>query len=391
METDSSNLVPHHRAQAPSLDIGPSAPIRTDQYDEVDDEDDLVYASAPAPVRPRHQVTPSQDALLPARHLESFDLPGSAVPPVIAERQKSLRERLQSYRLEVDEATPLARAWRKLAAIVQVNQGFLLIVLSQFFMASINTYLSLSDATSISFLSPVVVGLLATVLLRESYSRVEALSGLASLGGVVLIAKPSFIFRGHTSGETGADGLPITPEQRSVAVLVAMGGVLGSAGAYLTIRKIGTRANALHSMSYFALYSVIVASAYPFFVHSPPVLFFEKHFLLLIVPIGIFGFLGQTLLTVGLQREKAGRGTLGVYANLLFALVFERLVFEKLPDWWSLTGAMIIVGGAGWVVVSKKATQPAEVGEGDESKAEEGRMSLERLSRSGQDSESENK
>lgn len=83
------------------------------------------------------------------------------------------------------------------------------------------------------------------MLLKEPYSRREICTGLASLGGVVLIAKPSFIFP-ESAQNSGVElgGVAVTPEQRATAVGVSMIGVFGAAGAYLCIRHIGTRANA---------------------------------------------------------------------------------------------------------------------------------------------------
>ncbi|KAM0753050.1 hypothetical protein T439DRAFT_323660 [Meredithblackwellia eburnea MCA 4105] len=221
-------------------------------------------------------------------------------------------------------------------------------------------YLTLSDAVVLSFISPVLVGVLAAIFLKETYTKVEALTGVLSLFGVVLIAKPTFLFGNTGSAElSGPGGVPTTPEQRSVAVGVAMMGVFGSAGAYLCIRKIGKRANALHSISYFSIYSTVVSCLYPLFFHAPPVIIWDRYFFLLITPIGILGFAAQALLTMGLQREKAGRGTLAVYSLLLFAMVFERVVFGKFPDILSLFGSIIIISGAVYVVIKKKADPPS--------------------------------
>ncbi|GAA5827240.1 hypothetical protein JCM11251_001185 [Rhodosporidiobolus azoricus] len=226
-------------------------------------------------------------------------------------------------------------------------------------------YLDLSDATTISFLSPVLVGLLAWILLREPYSKLEALVGLTSLLGTLFIAKPDFLFPSaspvdpNTPDVLSEDG--VSSEQRMFAVGVALIGVLGASGAYLIIRLIGKRASPLHSISYFSFYSIIVSCIYPFIFHAPPVFKLEKRFFMLIVPIGVFGFLAQALLTMGLQREKAGRGTLAVYSNLIFAMLLERLIFHKLPDAWSLLGASIIIGGAIRVALEKKPVAAAAV------------------------------
>ncbi|GAA5899462.1 uncharacterized protein JCM6883_005228 [Sporobolomyces salmoneus] len=231
-------------------------------------------------------------------------------------------------------------------------------------------YLSLSDATTIGFLSPVLVGLFAFLLLKEPYTRLEATVGFTSLIGVVFIAKPSFLF-GNPAQNPDDPLDTVTPGQCALAVLVALVGVCGAAGAYLIIRLIGKRASATHSILYFSSYSVIVSCIYPLVFDSPPVLYLTKRFFILLVPIGVFGFIAQVLLTTGLQRERAGRGSLAIYTHLIFAMILERLWFKTLPDAWSILGAVIIVGGALRVALAKQAPQ-SPVEESAEAKAERG-------------------
>jgi drug/metabolite transporter (DMT)-like permease len=102
-------------------------------------------------------------------------------------------------------------------------------------------YLSLSDATVLTFLSPVLVGALAFLFLKEPFTKTEALTGLTSLLGVVLIAKPTFLFPPAVADPSKDE---VTPEERARAVGIALLGTFGAAGAYLLIRKIGKRANA---------------------------------------------------------------------------------------------------------------------------------------------------
>lgn len=49
---------------------------------------------------------------------------------------------------------------------------------------------------------------------------------------------------------------------------------------------------------------------YPIVFDSPPVFRLTPRFFALLLPIGVLGFLSQTLMTNGLIREKAGRGAL---------------------------------------------------------------------------------
>ena len=108
-------------------------------------------------------------------------------------------------------------------------------------------FLSLSDATVLAFLSPTVTGILAAVFLKEPYTPKEAISGLISLGGAILVAQPSFLFGSLAEEED--------PEERLLAVGVALIGVCSASAAYVTIRQIGKRAHALHSVTYFCIVS----------------------------------------------------------------------------------------------------------------------------------------
>jgi len=89
----------------------------------------------------------------------------------------------------------------------------------------------------------------------------------------------------------------------------------------------------------------------------------------LLAVIGIFGFLAQVkgfeadhfmtltvngiqmLLTMGLQRETASRGSLAVYSKIVFATVLERILFHTLPAYLSVVGTLMIVVSALYIAV----------------------------------------
>lgn len=62
--------------------------------------------------------------------------------------------------------------------------------------------------------------------------------------------------------------------------------------------------------------------------------------------------MGQTLLTLGLQREKAGRASLAIYTSVFFAIILELVIFHTFPSLLSLVGVSIILTSAIWVAVS---------------------------------------
>ncbi|KAK6189321.1 hypothetical protein LQW54_013384 [Pestalotiopsis sp. IQ-011] len=238
------------------------------------------------------------------------------------------------------------------------------------------SYLNISDATVISFIVPTLTAFMCFVVLKEPFTVQEALAGIIAFIGVLFIARPPFLFPVSEDQDTAkglgivadADGpsgivpvVPATPAERSLAVLLGVLGSFGAATAYSTIRVIGKRAHSLVSVNYFAVVAT-VGSCLLILLH--PDLEFKvpqnPAQWVLLVAIGVAGFLLQFLLTEGLQREKAGRATNLIYTQLVFALVLEKIVWGTTPSGWSLIGALLIIGAAMWVSLQKSKKTAAE-------------------------------
>lgn len=54
---------------------------------------------------------------------------------------------------------------------------------------------------------------------------------------------------------------------------------------------------------------------------------------------------------MGLQRETASRGTLALYLQIVFTIVFEYIAFGTVPSALSLMGAVMIISSAIYVAV----------------------------------------
>lgn len=243
------------------------------------------------------------------------------------------------------------------------------------------SWLEFADATVITFIIPTVTALVCWVWLREPFTLQEALAGLVAFTGVLFVARPPWLFPSApldpisgepskprddpssgsvTSLAIGILGVsspnlpPVSPEQRTIALLLAVLGTFGAAIAYSTIRVIGKRAHSLISVTYFAFLST-VGSALIILVH-PDLTFLTPESpgqWGLLAIIGLTGFALQFLLTEGLQREKGGRATNLTYLQLVFALVVERVIWGTTPPFESLFGAMLIIGAAVWVSLQK--------------------------------------
>ncbi|KAM5351935.1 hypothetical protein ACJ41O_004658 [Fusarium nematophilum] len=238
-------------------------------------------------------------------------------------------------------------------------------------------YLPLADATVITFLAPGVAGFICWFALREPFTRIEQLATLVALLGVVLIAQPASLFsksddqQDPSTAEPPEAGLPgagheATPEERLVAVGVALLGVLGAAGAFTTLRTIGRRAHPLISVNYFGVISTVMSTLFLIFapilnVNQPALRWINPSTVkqwLLLLPLGILGFIMQYLLTSGLGADKSNRANAMVYTHMLFAASFDRWVFGHHMGLMSGAGCTLILGSAIGVVLVKKPPPP---------------------------------
>ncbi|KIM44307.1 hypothetical protein M413DRAFT_443317 [Hebeloma cylindrosporum] len=236
-------------------------------------------------------------------------------------------------------------------------------------------YLSLSDATVLTFFAPTCTAIAGAIFLGESFKLREAMAGFVSLAGVVLIARPAALFGGHGAVGIPSDADKVATSDRMKAVVVSLIGVLGATLAYTSIRAIGRRAHPMHAMVSFSTICILMASIGMIATKTKPIIPTRIEWLSLLAMIGIFGFLAQILLTMGLQRETASRGTLAIYSKIIFATIVERIVFHTLPTYLSVVGTLMIVFSALYIVLTKEKTkttnQPVRLPVSDEEALEQ--------------------
>jgi drug/metabolite transporter (DMT)-like permease len=184
--------------------------------------------------------------------------------------------------------------------------------------------LPLATATLLQYLYPTLTALLAWRWLGEPIGRRVALALALGWLGVVLVLQPG-------SG-THAPG-----------VLLALGGALLTAVAYVSVRQLGRSEHPLVIVLWFPLMAVPLSLP---FVLLEPVLPTAAEALWLL-GVGLFTQLGQLGLTHGLTRLPAGRATALGYAQVGFAALWGWSLFgESLAAPTLLGGALILAAAA---------------------------------------------
>jgi len=195
--------------------------------------------------------------------------------------------------------------------------------LSCFYYAVV--HLPLADATVIHFMNPVFTAFIAAAWLREHMGLREALLVVASLGGVVVVSRPAFLFG-------GGGALPLFP------VLVGLCGAVLSAGAYVAVRRLRAEPPML-IVFYFA--TVCTVLSLPMLVAHSQVP--TATMALILLGVGVTTHLGQVFVTWGFRLERAGRASAVGYLQIVFAALWGWMMFAEVPDVWTWVGAAIIV------------------------------------------------
>lgn len=223
-------------------------------------------------------------------------------------------------------------------------------------------YLPLAEATVFRFLVPIVTSWACSVFLGLPFTRKELIAGMVAFIGVIIIAHPESIF-GPVEDDVGTSKAgtvdDVSPAQRLLAIIVSVIGIFGASGAYTTIRIIGNRAHALMSVNYFAFLGTVGSTTALLVI---PGIGFQmprdaQEWILLLL-LGILGFVLQFLLTAGLQLDRSSKATSMLYTQVIFALAFDWAIWGVLPGGWSLVGGSIVIASTLWSALQK--TQATE-------------------------------
>ncbi|PLB35902.1 DMT family transporter [Aspergillus candidus] len=254
-------------------------------------------------------------------------------------------------------------------------------------------YLALSEATVLTFLAPILSCYACSFFIpNETFTWKQQLAGLVSLGGVVLIARP---FSAASPPQTPPAGPGIENSHRGseadhvAATIMALVGVMGASCAYTAIRMIGQRCHPLVSVTYFSSFTTVVSLVAMLTLPSVPLeLPGTPMEWSLLVGLGVCGFLLQFLLTAGLAyvppsrasekttgeegdanvdesddddspRERSttssgSRATSMLYTQMVFAVLYDKMVWGSTLSIVSWIGSGLIIGSALYVAVARE-------------------------------------
>ncbi|XP_049615266.1 solute carrier family 35 member G1 [Syngnathus scovelli] len=204
----------------------------------------------------------------------------------------------------------------------------------------------LADATVIMFSNPVFTSLLAWVFLKEKCTIWDCVFTVFTLTGVILIARPPFLFGEHIQGIEG------NYTNHIKGTIAAFAGAIGAACTMVVLRKIGKSVHYYLSVWYYAVIGFIECVITVSILGEWKLPFCGQDRWLLML-IAVLGIAGQSFLTKALQREEAGPVALTRTMDVVLAFFFQFVFLGQAPSWWSLGGALCIVLSTSGVALRK--------------------------------------
>lgn len=178
--------------------------------------------------------------------------------------------------------------------------------------------LPVADVTVISQAVPIFSCIFAFFFLKETIGWRRWMAILIGFLGVIIAINP-----------TG---------QIAIASIYALIGTLMWATTIIFLRLLGTTEHPVKTVFFFMLVSVIVTSFFqPFFWKQPSV-----EVLLLFFGLGISAFLTQLLMTYALQKAPASIVSPFNYTGIIWAIIFDFLIWNTHPFFTTILGGIII-------------------------------------------------
>ena len=200
-----------------------------------------------------------------------------------------------------------------------------------YFMAL--TLMPLAELSSLTFLAPLVITVLAVLLLGEKLGIRRIASLFVGFSGALIILRPGFEAIG-----TGA--------------LYALGSVFSWAGAVIIIKHL-SRSNSSVTITIYGLFFLSLFTFIPaLFVWSWPTL--DQYFWLF--ALAAVGTVGQLLFT---ESMKVADVTLVMpfdFAKLIYASLFGFFIFSEVPSFWTFVGGGVIFASSTYVAYRERQT-----------------------------------
>jgi drug/metabolite transporter (DMT)-like permease len=191
--------------------------------------------------------------------------------------------------------------------------------------------LGLGDTTTLFYLSPVMIAILAPLLIGERAGRTLPFALLLSLVGLILVVRPAFVF----------GGAALTPGAAKVATIAVMAASF-SACAMIALRRVGPGESAEAVSMHFSLTAAVVLAL----MSLPHLMVPSAKDALYTLLAGVSAGLAQLAMTRAYALARAARVAAVGYLAVVVSAAYGAAALGEVPRGTTLLGmALVIAGG----------------------------------------------
>uniref|UniRef100_H2ZJU1 EamA domain-containing protein n=1 Tax=Ciona savignyi TaxID=51511 RepID=H2ZJU1_CIOSA len=201
--------------------------------------------------------------------------------------------------------------------------------------------LPLGDAVTIKFSSIVFSQLLGFIVLHERPTLLDILFSTIICTGVVLIAKPPFLF----------DPTATYDPETLYGILFGLSAAFISGVSYVTVRKLGKQTHATLNVFYYSFVGTFACLIFAATVEKFKLPCYSE--LLFLFLTAVAGLTTQIFMTLGLQYERAGTYTMLKTFQIILGFIFQIIILHNLPSTLSLVGACLIFSSIVGIAIRK--------------------------------------
>ena len=198
--------------------------------------------------------------------------------------------------------------------------------------------LSLAEAYTIFFIAPALIAALSVVFLKEVVNAARWIAIGVGLAGVIIVLRP-----------TGAG-------------MLTLGGlaVLGAAACYavsaIAVRILGRTDSGDHMI----LWLMLMLSAGASVLAAPNWIGIRAADMWLLLAMAVTGFIGQIAITEAFNKGEASKIAPLEYTGLAWGVLLDYLLWQALPDRFTLIGAAVIIGSGVYLIRNEREHAGAE-------------------------------
>jgi drug/metabolite transporter (DMT)-like permease len=221
---------------------------------------------------------------------------------------------------------PFSHLWRGLVGTGGMATGFFAL-----------TQLPLAEAITINYATPLIIVIFSAVFFNEQVRLYRWSAVLVGLGGVLIIIWPRLtVFSGGVTDMSGA----------TLGAISALVSCCFAATAMVLVRRLVETERSATIVLYFSLTSATLGLlSLPFGWVMP-----TTEQLVLLIGAGIFGGIGQILLTESYRHADMSVVAPFEYASLVLSIIVGYVLFQDMPTPQMLIGGAIVVASGLFII-----------------------------------------